>query len=65
MKKSGIFSALDTLPEDDITIDDVVEKLYLVKDLQNRIDSIKEGKTATPEEAKAIFKDRLGNLWQD
>ncbi len=57
-------NALETLPEDNITIDDVVETLALIEDLENRVKSIEEGNTVTHEEAKSILRNRLGNLWQ-
>jgi predicted transcriptional regulator len=56
MKKSEILNALATLPEDDVTIDDVVERLLLVQQIKESIRNADEGNVVTHEEAKKLVK---------
>lgn len=61
MKKTEIFNALATLPEDDVTIDDVVERLFLVQKIKESIKNADEGNVVSHEEAKR----RVMGIWQD
>ena len=60
MKKSDILNALDTLQEEDVTINDVVERLILVEKVKRSIKSADKGNTVSHEEAKR----RVTGLWQ-
>lgn len=54
MKKSEILKALATLPEDDVSIVDVAERLLFVQQIKQSIRNADEGNVVTHEEAKKL-----------
>jgi hypothetical protein len=52
MKKKDILKAIDELPED-ATIEDAMERLFILHKIERSLQQIEEGKTLTQEEAKA------------
>jgi predicted transcriptional regulator len=52
MTKKEILKALDALPED-ATIEDAMERLYLLHKIERGLKQIEEGKDLTQEEVKA------------
>lgn len=61
MKKSEIMNALDTLPDEDVTINDVVEKLIFIEEVKKSLKAAEEGHTVSHEEAGR----RILGIWQD
>ena len=59
MKKSEVITILNTLP-DEFSIDEIVEKMYLVEGINKSIEQINEGNTFTQEEVEEMFR----NKWQ-
>src|SRR5687768_12996373 len=59
MTKKEILKALDALPED-ATIEDAMERLYLLHKIERGLKQIEEGKTLTQEEVKA----QLAKWWR-
>ena len=56
MKKSEILNTLATLPEDDNTIVDAVERLLFVQQIKQSIRNADDGNVVTHEEAKKLVK---------
>lgn len=53
-------NALNTLPEENVTINDVVEKLIFIEEVKKSLKDAEEGHTVSHEEAGR----RIAGIWQ-
>lgn len=56
LTKQQIIEAIEAIPEEELTIEVVVERLLLLNELQQAEDDIKNGRVYTNEQMKEIIK---------
>jgi predicted transcriptional regulator len=53
--KSAIIRAIEDLPEDDATVEDVMERLYFLAKIERGLEQAESGETVSHAEIKARF----------